>query len=573
MAKFGIGQGMKRREDQRFLTGAGRYTDDIGVPNAAVAVFVRSPYPHADVRSIESDTPAAMPGVLAVLTAADVVADGLGDMPCQALIPGRDGKPAVATPYPILARDRVRHVGDPVAMVIAETVAAATDAAEAVEIDYDALPSVGDIETASAPGAPSVWNDALDNVCVDWETGDASAVEHAFAGAAHVVSARLVNNRIIVNSIEPRGAVCVYDAETEHYTLHASTQGSHGVRSVLCGDILKIPNDKMRVITPDVGGGFGMKIFPYREHALVAWASKRVSRPVKWIAERTESFVSDTQGRDHISDARPALDANGKFLALAVDTKAELGAYLSLYGPAIPTVAGCGMLAGLYTTPAIHVRVRCYFSNTLPLDAYRGAGRPEAAYVVERMADIAAKSLGLTPDEIRRRNFISASAIPYTTPLGETYDSGDFAAHLDKALAIADWQGVEQRKKTSQAAVSCAVRAVLLCGGLWRRRAGVVGSSGRDRRDDHRSNRHQIHRTGARDRLQPNGHRSFRRRQRDREGPSGGYSRHRERCWNRRITPTGGRLRTVDRDQDGHRERQAVVCAHPGSGRGGYRGL
>jgi carbon-monoxide dehydrogenase large subunit len=469
MAKFGVGQGMKRREDQRFLTGTGLYTDDIAPDGLSHAVFLRSPHPHADIGGIETETARAMPGVIAILTASGVAEDGLGDMPCHALIEGRDGKPAIDPGYPLLVRDRVRHVGDLVAMVIADTPDQARDAAEAIEVDYTERPGVGDIESASADGAATVWDTAPGNLCVDWETGDQDAVRRAFEAAAHVVEARLVNNRIIVNSIEPRGALCVYDAAADRYTLHASTQGSHLIQSVLCEEILNISTDKMRVITPDVGGGFGMKIFPYREHALVAWASRRTGRAVKWIAERTESFISDTQGRDHISDAKLALDADGRFLALKVESKAELGAYLSLYAPVIPTAGGCGMLAGLYTTPAIHVRVQCYFSNTLPLDAYRGAGRPEAAYLIERMVDLAARQIGMDPAEIRRRNFIPTSALPYTTPLGETYDSGDFAAHLDKALTLADRDGLDGRKQASRNSgklrgfgLSCYVEA---CGG------------------------------------------------------------------------------------------------------------
>ena len=311
--------------------------------------------------------------------------------------------------------------------------------------------SVPGIDAASAPGAPLVWDEAPGNLCVDWETGDAGAVEAAFKTAAKVAELTLVNNRIVVNSIEPRGVLAEYDAGAGGYTLHVSTQGPHGVRDVLC-EVLKIEASAMRVVSPDVGGGFGMKIFPYREHALAAWAARRVGRPVKWIGERTESFVSDTQGRDHQSTARMALDGDGRFLALSVDTRADLGAYLSLYGPAIPTVAGSGMLAGLYTTPAIHVRVRAYFTNTLPVDAYRGAGRPEAAYLVERLVDECAKATGIDRAEIRRRNFAPSSAMPFTTALGETYDSGDFAAHLDKALAGAGWATVEARKADSRKA-------------------------------------------------------------------------------------------------------------------------
>ncbi|MEQ9334426.1 xanthine dehydrogenase family protein molybdopterin-binding subunit [Thalassobaculum sp.] len=451
MAKFGIGQGMKRKEDQRFLTGQGQYTDDLAVPGMARAVLVRAPIAHARITGVGTADAKAAPGVLAVLTGEDVAADGLGDLPCAALVPGRDGKPAIGPAYPLLVRDRVRHVGDAVALVVAETPEQARDAAELVEVDYDALPAVNGIDAASAPGAPLVWDAAPGNLCVDWETGDAAAVEAAFEAAARVAELTLVNNRIVVNSIEPRGVLAEFDAGTGGYTLHVSTQGPHGVRDVLCG-ILKVEPSSMRVVSPDVGGGFGMKIFPYREHALAAWAARRVGRPVKWIGERTESFVSDTQGRDHRSTARMALDADGRFLALSVDTRADLGAYLSLYGPAIPTVAGSGMLAGLYTTPAIHVRVRGYFTNTLPVDAYRGAGRPEAAYLVERLVDECARVTGLDRAEIRRRNFAPPSAMPFTTALGETYDSGDFAAHLDKALAEAGWSTVEARKAGSRKA-------------------------------------------------------------------------------------------------------------------------
>ncbi len=451
MAKFGIGQGMKRKEDQRFLTGQGQYTDDLALDGMARAVLVRSPVAHARITDVETLAAREAPGVLAVLTGDDVAADGLGDLPCAALIKGRDGKRAVGPAYPLLVRDRVRHVGDAVALVVAETLEQARDAAELVEFSYDALPAVPDIETASAAGAPLVWDEAPGNLCVDWETGDAGAVEAAFAKAAKVAELTLVNNRIVVNSIEPRGVVAEFDAGTGRYTLHVSTQGPHGVRDALC-EILKVEASAMRVVSPDVGGGFGMKIFPYREHALAAWAARKVGRPVKWIGERTESFVSDTQGRDHRSTARMALDADGRFLALSVDTKADLGAYLSLYGPAIPTVAGSGMLAGLYTTPAIHVRVRAFFTNTLPVDAYRGAGRPEAAYLVERLVDECAKATGIDRAEIRRRNFAPAAAMPFTTALGETYDSGDFGAHLDKALAEADWTGVDARKAGSRKA-------------------------------------------------------------------------------------------------------------------------
>ena len=450
MAKFGIGQGMKRVEDQRFLTGAGRYTDDLEFDGLAIAHVLRSPVAHAKITALDVSAARAVPGVLAVWTHADLTEDGIGDLPCGALLKGRDGKRAVGPAYPLLAGDRVRHVGDAVALIVAETADLARDAAEQIVVDYDELPAVPGIDAAAAPGAPTIWDEAPDNLCLDWETGDAAAVTTAFDAAAHVAELSLVNNRIIVNSLEPRGAVATVDSDGSS-TLYVSTQGPHGVRDVVA-KILNLEPATVRCVSPDVGGGFGMKIFPYREHALVLWAARRLARPVKWIGERGESFVSDTQGRDHISHARLALDAEGRFQALSVDTKADLGAYLSLYGPAIPTVAGSGMLAGLYATPAIHVRVRCYFTNTLPVDAYRGAGRPEAAYLVERLVDVAARTVGLPRDEIRRRNFIPASSMPFTTALGETYDSGDFAAHLDKALSAAGWSSIDSRKAESRAA-------------------------------------------------------------------------------------------------------------------------
>lgn len=446
MAKFGIGQTMKRLEDQRFLTGTGQYTDDVPIDGVLTAYVLRSPIAHGDITALDVSAAKSAPGVKLVLTGADVAADGLKPMPCGALLKGIGGKKAVGPDYPLLVGDRVRHVGDAVALIVADTMDQARDAAELIEVDYAELPAVPGL--AAVDNDTTLWEAAPGNLCLDWETGDAEAVEKGFAKAARVAELKLVNNRIIVNSIEPRGAAAVVDDATGESTLYVSTQGPHGVRDVIA-DVLNMDAAKIRCVSPDVGGGFGMKIFPYREHALVLWAAKKLGRPVKWISDRSEAFISDTQGRDHVSHARLAMDDNGRFLALSVDTKADLGAYLSLYGPAIPTVAGSGMLAGLYTTPAIHVRVRNYFTNTLPVDAYRGAGRPEAAYLVERLVDVAAKVAGLPRDEIRRRNFIPASSMPFTTALGETYDSGDFAAHLDKALAKADWAGIDARKAES----------------------------------------------------------------------------------------------------------------------------
>ncbi len=451
MGKFSLGQAVRRVEDQRFLTGQGRYLDDIRLPRQLHAVMLRSPHAHARIAGIDADAARTAPGVVGVFTAAEAQADGLGTLPQARGLRNRDGSPIAKPPRPVLARDRVRHVGDGVAMVVAETVAQAQEAAELINVDYEPLPAIADGAAALAPGAPQIWDEAPGNVAVDWEMGDRAAVEAAFAKAAHVTRLSLVNNRIVVNSMEPRGAIGAYDAESGRYTLYTSSQGSHLVRDALADHVLKIPRDRLRVVTPDVGGGFGMKMIPYPEQALVLWAAYRLGRPVKWVGNRADAFTSDSQGRDHVTTAELALDAEGRFLGLRVETIANIGAYQTMYGPFVPTVAGSGMLAGLYRTPAIHVAVKCVYTNTVPVDAYRGAGRPEAAYVVERIVDAAARELGLSPAEIRRRNFIPPEAMPYTTALGETYDSGDFARVMEEAMRLADWDGFEGRRAAARA--------------------------------------------------------------------------------------------------------------------------
>ncbi|MEA2780415.1 MAG: aerobic carbon-monoxide dehydrogenase large subunit [Rhodospirillaceae bacterium] len=451
MGQFGIGQTVRRVEDRRFLTGSGQYVGDIDLPRQLHAYFLRSPHPHARIRKIDATAASAAPGVALVALGRDLVADGIGTLPCDIQLDNRDGTPMKKPPRQALATDSVRYVGDGVAMVLAESLAQARDAAELIEVDYEALPAVTNTRAALDSDAPQVWPEIPGNLALDWQLGDEAAVDAALARAAHVTRLTLVNNRVVVNSMEPRGVVAAYDPGSERFTVWSSTQGSHSLRDWLAKSILHVPPERVRVITPDVGGGFGMKFFLYPEHVAVTWAARKIGRPVKWVGERSDAFQTDTHGRDHVSNAALALDADGQFLALKVETVANLGAYLSSYAPYIPTVAGNYMLGGLYRTSAIHSRVKCVYSHTVPVDAYRGAGRPEAAYLVERVVDAAARELGLSPDELRRRNFIPAEAMPFTTAAGATYDSGEFTALMEKAMHLADWSGADARKADSQA--------------------------------------------------------------------------------------------------------------------------
>ncbi len=446
--KFGIGQPVRRKEDQRFVTGTGRYLDDMNLAGQAHAFFQRSPHAHAVLRKIDTAAARKAPGVIAVLTGADALADKIAPVPCMAPVAVKPGTRPQALPVrTVLATGRVRHVGDPVALVIAETLAQAKDAAELIAVDYEVLPAICDTAQAAAPGAPEIWPESPGNVNFEWEDGDKARTDAAFAKAARVVKLDLVNNRVVPNSMETRGAIGVHDKGEGSYTLYTSSQGSHLLKDILCGAVLGgIDPGKVRVVTPDVGGGFGMKIFLYPEQIMMLWAARRVGRPVKWIAERSEGFVSDTQGRDHVTHAELALDKEGRFLAVRVSTLANLGAYLSNFGPFIPTMAGKGMQVGVYSMAAAYVEVKGVFTNTVPVDAYRGAGRPEAAYMIERLVDKAGRETGLGAAEIRRRNFIPASAMPYQTALGLTYDSGDFVQNMEAAMAAADWAGFPARK-------------------------------------------------------------------------------------------------------------------------------
>lgn len=449
MGQFGIGQSVTRIEDLRLLTGSGKYTDDVQLENESHAFVLRSPHAHAEIKSIDLSAAKAAPGVLLILTGDDVKADDLGAMPCMFPVTNLDGSDRGETHRPLLAQDKVRHVGEPVALIVADTLEQARDAAEMVEIDYNVLPSATHTYRASQDGAAQIHDDVANNVCFDWGKGQQDETEAAFAKASHVTTLELVNNRIVVNSMEPRAAIADYDAANDKSTLYTSSQGTHGIRNTIADNILKIDKEKLRVVTGDVGGGFGMKIFTHPEQPLTVWAAKKVNRPVRWTADRSEGFMSDIQGRDHITKAEVACDGDGKFLALRVTTYANLGAYLSHFGTFIPTEAGTAMLNGLYAFPAVWANVKGILTNTVPTDAYRGAGRPEAIYCIERLVDKCARELGLSPDELRRRNFIAPAQLPYKTAFGETYDSGNFTAIMEEGMQKADWVGFADRKAES----------------------------------------------------------------------------------------------------------------------------
>ncbi len=442
--KFGFGQPLTRKEDDTLLRGAGCYVADVAPAATLHAVVLRSPHAHARFSIHELDRVRAMPSVRLVLTAAEVA--DLGPLPTPGVLPGVDIKIPV---YPILAKDVVRHVGDAIAFMVADSLAAAKDAAEAVSVDWQPLPHVIGAVAALAPSAPRVWSDRPDNLAFETELGDADATQGAFARAARTVELTIVNQRLVTNYMDTRGVIAEYDGQ--RYTLTLGSQGSHIIRDIICNDVLRIPPDRMRVVTPDVGGGFGTKLFPYREYALAAVAAERTGKPVKWVCERSEHFLGDSHGRDNISTARLALDDKGRFLALELDTVADMGAYLSCYAPYIPWL-GAGMATGAYDIPAAHVRLRASYTNTVPVDAYRGAGRPEASYLIERVVDAAAREVGIAPDALRRKNLIKPKALPYTTPTGKIYDSGDFAGAMARAQDIADWNGFNKRAAASKRA-------------------------------------------------------------------------------------------------------------------------
>src|ERR1700727_287397 len=441
--KFGVGQSVLRKEDDALIRGKGRYTDDFAPSQALHALVLRSPHAHAKF-TIDATRARGLPGVALILDSRDV--GDLGDLPCLFNL---EVNPFTGPPYPILAKDEVRHVGDAVAFVVAETIDAARDAIESIEVEWTPLPAVVGVRNAIKPGAPQVWPQHAGNVLFDVSIGDKQATEAAFAEAHATVEISIVNPRIVTNFMETRALVCEYDARRDHLTMTVGSQGSHRIREIIGGMVLKIPMEKMRVICPDVGGGFGTKLFPYREYALAAVAARNLRKTVKWTADRADHFMGDAQGRDNATTARMALAEDGKFLGMDVDLIGDMGAYLSTFGPYIPH-GGAGMLPGLYDIQIFHCRVRTVFTNTVPVDAYRGAGRPEAAYVVERLVDAAARKLGTTPDAIRRKNFIPARAMPYKTATGKVYDSGDFTAHMKRAMEIADWKEFPKRAKAAK---------------------------------------------------------------------------------------------------------------------------
>lgn len=450
MSKFGIGQPVRRVEDQRFLTGTGRYVDDINLPHQARAALVLSPHAHARVKKVDVSKALKAPGVLCVLTGADVTAEKFGGLPPQFMPEDMGGPKGYRTFRPILATEKVRFVGDRVALVVAETEAQARDAAELVEVDYEPLPAVVSAEEAAKDGAPKVWDDAPNNIAFPLMIGNKEATDAAFTGAKHVVSLRLENNRLSANALEPRGAIGDYHAGDDAYTLYTSTQNPHGVRTVIAQAVFKIPETKIRVIAHDVGGGFGMKGDTYPEEALVLWASRRCRRPVKWIPTRSESLQNDDHGRDQVVYGELALDANGKILALRARAVNGVGACVT--GAAVvPVLYALKLAPNAYRIPAIHVAARAVFTNTSPTAPYRGAGRPEAVYLAERLLDQAAVELGIDPVEIRRRNLIPPDAMPYANGTGFVYDSGEFVKAMERGVELADWKGFESRRKASEA--------------------------------------------------------------------------------------------------------------------------
>jgi carbon-monoxide dehydrogenase large subunit len=440
----GVGARVARKEDKRFITGAGRYVDDMVVPGMKHAVFVRSPHAHAQIRKIDVKKAQAMPGVIGVLTGKELKADGIGNLICGWMIHSKDGSPMKMGAWSPLAVDKVRYVGDAVVVVVAETKGQARDAAEAVEITYKELKAVVDATRALEKGAPQIHAEAEDNLIFDWEIGDAKATDAAIKAAAHVTRMKIVNNRLVPNAMEPRAALGHYDKAEDHFTCWTTSQNPHVARLVMSAFYNVAPENKLRVIAPDVGGGFGSKIYIYPEEIVCLWASKKTGVPVKWVADRTESFLSDAHGRDHVSMVEMAFDKDNRITGLKVDTIANLGAYMSLFSSCVPTYLYATLLSGQYDIAAIHANVRTVYTNTAPVDAYRGAGRPEATYLLERTMEAAARELGVSPAELRRKNFITS--FPHQTPVIMNYDAGDYGASLDAAMKSADYAGFARRK-------------------------------------------------------------------------------------------------------------------------------
>ena len=445
----GIGASSKRREDIRFLTGEGNYTDDINLHGQAHVFFLRSDIAHGVLNSVDTSAAEGMPGVVKIFTGADFAE--VGSIPCGWQVTDKHGAPMQEPRHPVLAEGKVRHVGEPIAAVVAETLSQARDAAEAIVVDITDLPAVVDMKQAVQEGAPKVHDDLTSNLCYDWGfvEENKAAVDKAFDDAAHVTTLELVNNRLVANPMEPRVAVGDYARGTGDHTLYTTSQNPHVIRLLMGAFVLGIPEHKLRVVAPDVGGGFGTKIFHYQEEAFCTFAAKACNRPVKWTSSRSEAFMSDAHGRDHVTKIQMALDADNNFTALRTDTYANMGAYLSTFAPSVPTWLHGTLMAGNYKTPLIYVNVKAVFTNTVPVDAYRGAGRPEATYQLERLVDKCAHELGVDPIALRRQNFITE--FPYATPVAVEYDTGDYVATMDKLEEIADFAGFDARRRDSEA--------------------------------------------------------------------------------------------------------------------------
>ncbi|SMC43549.1 xanthine dehydrogenase, molybdenum binding subunit apoprotein [Fulvimarina manganoxydans] len=478
MGVEGIGAKVLRKEDRRFITGRGRYVDDMSVPGMKHGAFVRSPHAHAKIKGIDTSAAREMPGVIDILDGQQLKADRIGNLICGWAVSSKDGSPMKMGAYPALADETVRYVGQPVAIVVAETRAQARDAAEVVMVDYEEMPAVVGSEAALADGAPQLHPEAEGNLCFDWEIGDEAAATSAISGAAHITRMKIINNRLVPNPMEPRAALGHYDPAEDHYTCWTTSQNPHVARLVMSAFYNVAPEHKLRVIAPDVGGGFGSKIYIYPEEIVCLWASKRTEVPVKWTSDRTEAFLTDAHGRDHVTHVEMAFDADHKIVGLKVDTKANLGAYMSLFSSATPTYLYATLLSGQYDIPAIYANVKGVYTNTAPVDAYRGAGRPEATYVVERTIETAARELGLSPAELRRKNFIRS--FPHQTPVIMNYDTGDFEATLEAGMKAADVAGFEARREEAKGrgklrglGMSCYIEA---CGIAPSKAVGSLGA-------------------------------------------------------------------------------------------------
>ncbi|MBP2550272.1 carbon-monoxide dehydrogenase large subunit [Neorhizobium galegae] len=478
MGMEGIGARVARKEDKRFLTGKGRYTDDMVVPGMKFAAFVRSPHAHAKINGIDIEAARAMPGVIDVLEGRQLQADGIGNLICGWMIHSKDGTPMKMGAWRPLAIDIVRYVGDAVAIVVADSAGEARDAAEAVVVDYEELPAVTSAVAALQPGAPQIHPEAPGNLIFDWQIGDPAATDAAIAQAAHVTEIEILNNRLSPNPMEPRATLGIYDAAEDHFTCYTTSQNPHVARLVMSAFYNVAPENKLRVIAPDVGGGFGSKIYIYPEEIVCLWASKKTGVPVKWTSDRTEAFLTDAHGRDHVSKVKMAFDKDHRIIGLKVDTIANLGAYMSLFSSAVPTYLYATLLSGQYDIPAIHANVRTVYTTTVPVDAYRGAGRPEATYLLERTMEVAARELGLSPAELRRKNFIRS--FPHQTPVIMNYDAGDYDASLNAALAAADWDGFAARRAEAESrgmkrgiGMSCYIEA---CGIAPSQAVGSLGA-------------------------------------------------------------------------------------------------